>query len=399
LLSTASIAQLREAGTDYPTWVIVRYLQLPETITARTKQLAEDITAGLDNPYDKAEAITRYLRTNLTYSDTIPAPPRNQEPLDWILFDHKEAFCNYYASAEIIMLRSLGIPARLAVGYAEGERTSTEEIEPTLGPGMENIPQEFGATNNIFTVRHRDAHSWPEVYFPGYGWVEFEPTASQTSIVRPLGEDPAQPESETDVNNPLDEQLYNDFESRRDNLLAGENQEFAGGVSQMITEIPIVVWVIVAAFFIVVLVLLIHQIRMKRQSPPIPVQLETSLRRVGIKSPNLLRRWAHYATLTPLTKAYLELNRALSRLGQVPQPNDTPAERASTLIYLLPVAEDSIQILLTEYQADQYSNGQGEIQAARQAGKDIRNRSLIAWFQRIFSRFQEPDDSRVRQPV
>ena len=394
-LSSASIKQLREASTDYPIWVIVRYLQLPENITSRTKQLAQTITERYDNPYDKAEAITRYLRTNLTYSDTIPAPPRDQEPLDWILFDHQEAFCNYYASAEVILLRSLGIPARLAVGYAEGERTSTEEIPPTLGPDMENIPQELGATQNIFTVRHRNAHSWPEVYFPGYGWIEFEPTASQIAIIRPLGADPESPESETNPNDPLEEELRDDFESRRDQLLAGENDQFVSGVSQMFIVIPNFVWGIIGVLLIAFLVLLVQRVRQIRQSPPVPVQLESGLRRIGLHPPNLLRRWVHYATLSPLTKAYLEINRALSRLGNAPQPNDTPYERASTLTYLLPIAEGSIQVLLTEYQNDQYSSGQGDMQVARQAGTDIRNRSLIAWFQRIFSRFQEPDDSRT----
>jgi len=392
-LSSASIAELRDAGTDYPTWVIVRYLQLPENITNRTKQLAEKITSGFDNPYDKTNAITHYLRANLTYSDTIPAPPPDQEPLDWILFDHQEAFCNYYASAEIIMLRSIGIPARLAVGYAEGERTSTEEIEPTLGPGMENIPQEFGVDKNIYTVRHRDAHSWLEVYFPGYGWIEFEPTASQTAIVRPLGADPEPLDPDVNIPDPLEE-LPDDMESRRDNLLPGEDEEFAGGISQMIIEIPTFVWFVVSILFIALTFLLINQIRKKRQSPPIPVQIESSLRRVGIKTPNLLRQWVRYATFSPLTKAYQELNRALSRLGTPPQPNETPAERAITLTHLLPVAEGSIQTLLTAYQADQYSTEQGDVQTARKASIDIRHRSLAAWFQRIFSRFQQPEDER-----
>jgi len=393
-LSSASITELREAGTDYPTWVIVRYLQLPENITPRTKQLAEKITADLDNPYDKTNAITHYLRANLTYSDTIPAPPSNQEPLDWILFDHQEAFCNYYASAEIIMLRSLGIPARLAVGYAEGERTSTEEIEPTLGPGMENIPQDFGADKNIYTVRHRDAHSWLEVFFPGYGWIEFEPTASQTAIVRPLGADTEPLEPQTNLADLIDEDFRDEFESRRDSLLAGEDEEIAGGISQVISMVPTYVWFVVGTLFVALIVLLITQIRKKRQSPPIPVQLESSLRRIGIKTPNLLRNWVRYATLSPLTKAYLELNRALSRLGESPQPNDTPAERAVILTHLLPVAEGSIQTLLTAYQADQYSTEQGDVQTARQASIDIRHRSLAAWFQRIFSRFQQPEDER-----
>ena len=162
----------------------------------------------------------------------------------------------------------------------------------------------------------------------------------------------------------------------------------------MIIAIPIFVWFVVGLLFVALIVLLINQIRKKRQSPPIPVQLESSLRRIGIKTPSLLRRWVRYATLSPLTKSYLELNRALSSLGESPQPNDTPAERAVTLTHLLPVADGSIQTLLNEYQADQYSTGQGNMQTAHQASIDIRYRSLVVWFQRIFSRFQQPEDER-----
>jgi transglutaminase-like putative cysteine protease len=131
-VTASSIKELRAAGTDYPTWVTDRYLQLPDTITPRTLLLAEQIALGLDNPYDIAEAITDYLRNNLEYNGVVPNSPEGKEPIDWVLFEHKQAFCNYYASAEIVMLRSLGIPARLAVGYAEGERTplSIREDDP-----------------------------------------------------------------------------------------------------------------------------------------------------------------------------------------------------------------------------------------------------------------------------
>ena len=202
-LTTASQSELREAGTDYPSWVTARYLQVPDTITPRTIELAESIAEGLDNPYDITQAVTDFLRTSLKYSDTVPGPPAGQEPLDWVLFDHKQAFCNYYASAEIIMLRSLGIPARMAVGYAEGERVSIGGIDevPNLDSVGPNIPQEIESEGDIFTVRHKDAHAWPEVYFPNIGWVEFEPTVSQQPIIRPMGlladttaEQPPQPD-------------------------------------------------------------------------------------------------------------------------------------------------------------------------------------------------------------
>ncbi len=165
LLTAATVAQLRAAGTDYPAWVTERYLQLPPDITPRTRALAREIARGRETPYDIAVAVTEYLRNNIRYSPRVPEPPRGQEPMDWFLFDHRRGFCTYYATAEVLLLRSLGIPARLAVGFARGE------WDPQTG---------------AYQVRERDAHAWPEVYFPGIGWVEFEPTVSQPAIVRPL---------------------------------------------------------------------------------------------------------------------------------------------------------------------------------------------------------------------
>jgi hypothetical protein len=84
--------------------------------------------------------------------------------VDYILFEAKEAYCDYYASSMIVMLRSLGIPARLAAGFARGT---------------------YEAEVDSFHVLNKDAHSWVEVYFPEYGWIEFEPTAAQPAIIRP----------------------------------------------------------------------------------------------------------------------------------------------------------------------------------------------------------------------
>ncbi|MEW6568542.1 MAG: transglutaminase-like domain-containing protein [Chloroflexota bacterium] len=112
--------QLRAAGTDYPAWVLDRYLELPDTITARTAELAQTITAGLETPYDQAVAITHWLRSNIRYGRNTVAPPAGVEPIDWFLFDYRVGFCDYYASAEVILLRLLGIPAHLSAGFAEG---------------------------------------------------------------------------------------------------------------------------------------------------------------------------------------------------------------------------------------------------------------------------------------
>jgi len=162
--SQASIQQLQAAGANYPTWVTDRYLQLPNTVTDRTRQLARDLTEAYDNPYDKAQAIERYLRAELQYNEQMAAPPPGVDKVDYVLFTGKEAYCDYYASSMIVMLRSLGIPARMAAGFARGV---------------------YNSELNSFHVVNADAHSWVEVFFPGYGWLEFEPTAAQPVIIRP----------------------------------------------------------------------------------------------------------------------------------------------------------------------------------------------------------------------
>jgi transglutaminase-like putative cysteine protease len=193
--STADVASLREAGRDFPEWVRNRYLQLPETLPDRVRELAEGVTYGYENDYDKAVAIRDYLRSTIVYREDIEAPPEDRDPIDNLLFESRAGYCNYYASAMVVMARSVGIPARLAVGYVGGE----------LDPERE-----------WYEVRQRDTHAWVEVYFPAYGWIEFEPTASVDPIPRPEGgadEVPSVAVGETDS------RLERDFERFREEEL------------------------------------------------------------------------------------------------------------------------------------------------------------------------------------
>jgi transglutaminase-like putative cysteine protease len=162
--SYADATSLRQASRNYPDWIEERYLQVPESITPETIALAETLTAGLENPFDKAIAIRDYLRSNIAYNDQIQAAPEDVEPIHYILFDRPEAYCNYYASAMIMMLRSQGVPARFVAGYAQGE---------------------WNEETRSYRVRASNAHAWADVYFPGYGWIQFEPTAAL-----PVGERP-----------------------------------------------------------------------------------------------------------------------------------------------------------------------------------------------------------------
>lgn len=393
-LTAASVTDLRAAGTEYPAWVTDRYLQLPASITPRTKQLAAEIAADLDNPYDIAQAVTTYLRGNINYSESIPTPPVGQEPIDWVLFDYRQAFCNYYATAEIILLRSLGIPARLAVGYAQGERKALEEIGvlPTVPAGA-TVPQ-IGSAGDLYTVRHRDAHAWPEVFFPGIGWVEFEPTVSQSPILRPEA-NTDNPAAEDELNR-INQERENLAESRQNQNTAASNPSPFGQLGDAL-QIPAAVWALLAAGLLALGVSFIRRIRRRRGSPPLPVQLEAGLRRVGLQPPGSLHRWARFAVLNPLARAYLELNRALSRLGKRPAPTDTPAERGAVLEGLLPVVAIPIRNLIAEYQVAIYSRGKGDETIAQRAGTEIRNQSYLARIKGLLARFQEPA-KRKRSP-
>ncbi|TFH34652.1 MAG: hypothetical protein E4G99_09075, partial [Anaerolineales bacterium] len=183
-LAVPSGLQLRAAGEQYPEWVLERNLQLPDSITQRTYDLAREITRGLETPYDKTVAITRWLRTNIQYERVIEAPPPDSEPIDWFLFEHRIGFCNYYASAEVILLRTLGIPARMGAGYAHGD---------------------YNISEKVYEVSGEDSHAWPEVFFPGVGWVEFEPTVSEPVLIRPEESGSDQPDILAGIDDPIND--------------------------------------------------------------------------------------------------------------------------------------------------------------------------------------------------
>lgn len=159
-----SVAILRQAGSDYPDFVTQRYLALPLDLPERVYALARNLTATASSPYDQAKALETYLRHTYPYTLDVSTPPAGVDVADYFLFDLKKGYCDYYATAMAVMARSVGLPARLVTGYASGTYV-TEAAE--------------------YRVTAANAHSWVEIYFPGVGWVEFEPTAAIPEIVRP----------------------------------------------------------------------------------------------------------------------------------------------------------------------------------------------------------------------
>ena len=164
--ATSRIAQLRpadlgSAGVGYPLDVRLNYTRLPD-LDPRIPQLAAQITAASDNNYDRAVAIEKYLATHFAYSLQLSrTTPR--DPLAEFLFERRKGHCEYFASSMAVMLRTLGIPSRVVNGFRTGE---------------------FNNLTSQYVVRASDAHSWVEAYFPGYGWVSFDPTPAASLPTR-----------------------------------------------------------------------------------------------------------------------------------------------------------------------------------------------------------------------
>lgn len=312
-VSLADATALREDSTAYPQWVSDRYLQLPETITPETLALAEELTAGRSNPYDKSIAIRDYLRANIEYNDQIAAAPEGVDPVHHVLFDVQEAYCTYYASAMAVMLRSQGVPARLISGYALGD---------------------YDEPSQSYRVRAVNAHTWVEVYFPTYGWIHFEPTASIPVAERPTS-------GAGDLSSVVDEAAAGEPESLlppedlvdgtlRDGLLdpsldPGSGQGNSGGITWWQIAIGVVLLAVAGAA-------VISGINYNQR---IEGDVDRSYSRLG--------DWARW-------------------LGIPWRTTQTPYEQADTLVAIVPEGQKPVRNLTRQYVLQRFSpTKEGEI--------------------------------------
>lgn len=347
LLANPTIPQLQEAGQEYPEWVAEKYLQLPTDFSSRIQALALDLATDLSNPYDQAAAITNYLRSNIEYAPLVSFPEGTEDPLEYFLFESKKGFCNYYASAEVLMLRSIGIPARLAVGFAQGE------------PNLQNT---------FYTVREKDAHAWPEVYFPDFGWIEFEPTGNQEPVNRPLErEDSAAP----DLGSITPPELE---------ALEQEEPQFIPPVEQQPAGLSRAHTIQLSLFggFCVLLVIVFFVRRRYAPNMQTVMILKSVVERNGWETPAWLNRWTLWANLTPIQKYFHSVNISLRWMNAQQAVHITPLERASILRELIPAASESIETLLREYQSTLFSKRRGNARFARSAAWNILYQTLYA---------------------
>ncbi|MGZ8562731.1 MAG: transglutaminase TgpA family protein, partial [Candidatus Limnocylindria bacterium] len=175
LVSEATEADLAAAGDDYPRAVSDLYLDTTG-ITDRVADLASRIVEDAENPYEQAKALARYFQgSGFTYSTAGLEIPRDGDLVDTFLFgdEGRSGYCQHYASAMVLMARSVGLPARVAVGFAPGEADG----------------------DGLWLVREANAHAWAEIYFPGHGWQIFESTKTINPRFTRASGDPAAPRS------------------------------------------------------------------------------------------------------------------------------------------------------------------------------------------------------------
>ncbi|PEX73559.1 protease [Bacillus cereus] len=181
-------------GQETNPYFMTKYTQLPESLPQRVKDLAANLTNDKDNRYDKVLAIENYFTDNsFTYESTnVLFPAKSQDYVDQFLFDTKSGYCNNFSTSMIVLLRSVGIPARWVKGYTEGTLDNT-----LASPEGEDV----------YTITNDNAHSWVEVYFPGYGWIPFEPTKGFTNPYNFINNTPAPISQNSEANNSNNTQI------------------------------------------------------------------------------------------------------------------------------------------------------------------------------------------------
>ncbi len=161
---------LKHARGEVPPSLAERYVALPP-IPDRVRRLADELTTGVESPYQKAMAIYSHFQNGFTYTLQAPELAEGADAVDTFLFITRQGSCEMFASAMAVLLRAAGIPARLVTGYATGT---------------------YNILTGYYEVRNSDAHAWVEIFHPGVGWLEIEATPSFESVAdfgqRPAGQ-------------------------------------------------------------------------------------------------------------------------------------------------------------------------------------------------------------------
>ena len=332
-------ADLRGTGGPVPEDIRASFADLPAAFSLDVRRLAQQITAQAATPYAAALALQAHLRS-FTYDLTVPAG-HSGDALETFLFVTQRGYCEQFAGAFAAMARAVGLPARVAVGFTQGER---DPADP-----------------DVFRVRGEHAHAWPEVYLGGAGWVSFEPTpgrgqpfAEGYTGVPAAQAGPADPTTATTT--PLTADTTptatlpdgSDARPRRDDELSTASSPGSGGgasdalATRLITRplqqvLPVLVILVLAYLTLLPLVLLLRR-RLRRH------RARTPLDRISL--------------------AWTEAAEAAALLGHRELRSDTIDERADRLASVVPGGREAARALTHRVEIALYSaEGADELDA------------------------------------
>lgn len=352
-ISTATPEELAEAGDYYPEVVADSYLQLPDDFSGTVRMLSANITAGAATPYEKALAIDAYLAT-FPYDKEIKAPPAGTDGVEYFLTEQKSGFCTYFASAMVVMLRAADVPSRLVVGY---------------------LPGESGNRAGEYILRDRHYHAWPQVYFPGYGWINLEATpgsaSSPVTVETPVESRPAIQQGEQvtpsqwwDLSYWYSEPAVPPVDSHSPTVIPGQPWPFADIMGKMLSVLILVV--IILGFIVAILYAFRSGFyrwlwKVKRDDEPGTV----------------------YSRLCALG--------TLVKLG--PKPSQTPLEYAAVLSGEFPAHADTLNEITKKYMDNRFGGEDGTLSLMEEADllrmrREIYNAMLkrLGFFSKVFRR-------------
>ena len=314
-----SAPALSAAGDNYPDAIKATDLQLPEALPEKIKELSENLTQNAATPYAKVMAVDAYL-AGIPYSQDVKALPDGVDAVSDFLFTQKKGFCLHFASAMTVMLRSVGVPARLVVGY---------------------LPGDPGPQNGTYILRDRLYHAWTQVYFPGYGWIDFEAT--------PSGNPASYVQLETPLVSPSDLRQLPEWEYW--NLISGTFLNNPGNIPAppQIQRTPNSKAPYADALGLALIILL---------SALVAFGLFYGI--LMVIRPFYLRKIWNVDRERPASSVYANLYRLAAMNGIVPTSRQTPLEVSSKIAEIIPEQSENLEFLVQAYLDKRFGPDKGK---------------------------------------
>ncbi|UCD09665.1 MAG: transglutaminase domain-containing protein [Dehalococcoidales bacterium] len=338
---SATPQELAEAGDDYPDDIKEYYLQLPESLPERVRILSANITANATTPYEKVLAIGANL-SQFTYDLKADTPPEGVDAVEFFCFDEQSGACGDFATAMVVLLRSAGVPSRFSTGYRYGE------VDPDSGK---------------YVVLVSNRHAWAEVYFPGYGWVEFEATPGSGSPRGIVGVEAFTGGGGTTEY--WDPYMYLDQYMTPSTVSSSSGYQSSSRASSLDTTSVALFWPFLFLIIGIPVAVILHFVFFRRRTP-------RDKRLSGTEYESEV-----YAGMCELAKA--------ANLG--PLPYQTPLEYCARLVSEFPLEKDSIQHILDAFLSRRYGPESSSDQSESMTWRLMRARRSV--FDAIRERLKE----------